>query len=102
MVHPEGFEPPVFRFVAERFIQLSYGCILYIIHTFFVKIKIFQKTSCKFLKIMLYYIGAKKSRCSAAGSARGLGPWGRRFEPCHLDQLRELLKTLYFLFLKNI
>ena len=28
----------------------------------------------------------KISRCSAAGSARGLGPWGRRFEPCHLDQ----------------
>ena len=46
-----------------------------IIHTFFSKIKIFQKTSCKFLKFMLYYIGAlKKSRCSAVGSARGLGP----------------------------
>ncbi len=26
------------------------------------------------------------SRCCAAGSARGLGPRGRRFESCHLDQ----------------
>ena len=45
-----------------------------IIHTFLTKIKIFSKTSCKLLKFMLYYIGAKKSRCSAVGSARGLGP----------------------------
>ena len=26
------------------------------------------------------------SRCSAVGSVRALGAWGRRFEPCHLDQ----------------
>ena len=34
------------------------------------------------------------SRCGAVGSARGLGPWGRRFEPCHLDQ-RKGLKRFY-------
>jgi len=28
----------------------------------------------------------KSSRCSAVGSARALGAWGRRFEPCHRDQ----------------
>ena len=27
------------------------------------------------------------SGCSAVGSARGLGPWGRRFESCHSDHL---------------
>jgi hypothetical protein len=26
------------------------------------------------------------SGCSADGSARGLGPWGRRFKSCHPDQ----------------
>lgn len=26
--------------------------------------------------------------CGADGSARGLGPWGRRFDPCHLDHKR--------------
>ena len=32
--------------------------------------------------------GGKENRsgCSAAGSAGGLGPSGRRFEPCHSDQ----------------
>ena len=29
--------------------------------------------------------GRNKSRCSAVGSVRALGAWGRRFEPCHLD-----------------
>lgn len=32
--------------------------------------------------------------CSAAGSAGGLGPSGRRFDPCHIDhtRMREWLK----------
>ena len=29
LVRPEGFEPPIFRFVAEHSIQLSYGRIFY-------------------------------------------------------------------------
>ena len=40
------------------------------------------------------------SRCGAVGSARGLGPWGRRFEPCHLDHkiiLKKLVKSSFFL-----
>ena len=27
------------------------------------------------------------SGCSADGSARGLGPWGRRFKSCHPDHV---------------
>ena len=44
---------------------------------------------------MLYYIGAKKSRRSAVGSARGLGPWGRRFAPCRLDHIRPFFKEIH-------
>ena len=29
---------------------------------------------------------AQESGCGAVGSAGGLGPSGRRFEPCHSDQ----------------
>ena len=42
------------------------------------------------------------SRCGAVGSARGLGPWGRRFEPCHLDHeiiLKKLELTSFFSFI---
>ena len=28
----------------------------------------------------------RPTRCSAVGSVRALGAWGRRFESCHLDQ----------------
>ena len=42
---------------------------------------------------MLLYIALVKSRCSAVGSARGLGPWGRRFDPCHLDQFKDFLRN---------
>ena len=31
------------------------------------------------------------SRCSAVGSAHGLGPWCRRFESYHLDHKKDLL-----------
>ena len=42
-----------------------------------------------------YYIRAlsKFSGCSAVGSARGLGPWGREFESLHPDQYNT---TLYY------
>ena len=32
---------------------------------------------------------AQESGCGAAGSAGGLGPSGRRFEPCHSDQKKQ-------------
>ena len=32
------------------------------------------------------YIITAVSRCSAVGSVRALGAWGRKFESCHLDQ----------------
>ena len=37
------------------------------------------------LWVLLYYISCVQSRCSAVGSVRGLGPWGRGFESLHLD-----------------
>ena len=51
----------------------------------------------KILKIASFFLANRKfsvynqlvvSRCSAVGSVRALGAWGRRFEPCHLDQYR--------------
>ena len=35
------------------------------------------------------------SGCSAVGSARGLGPWGRRFESCHSDHLFKEIRCSY-------
>ena len=37
LVRLEGFEPPVFRFVAERFIQLSYKRIIILYIDFLIK-----------------------------------------------------------------
>ena len=34
------------------------------------------------------------TRCCAVGSARGLGPRGRRFESCHLDTKPQILRYL--------
>ena len=105
LVHQEGFEPPTFRFVAEHSIQLSYWCIHYIIIAFGIIFKMFlkilQKNLQKLLQIfkicaIIYKRWAKNniSRCSAVGSARGLGPWGRRFDPCHLDHTIAILRKL--------
>ncbi len=58
------------------------------------KLKIIKK---KFIKssdfcltiFSIYYSILKRRRetgCSAVGSARGLGPWGREFESLHPDQ----------------
>lgn len=48
---------------------------------------------------MLLYISVWQkrdlSRRSAVGSARGLGPWGRRFDPCHLDHIRPFFKKIH-------
>ena len=38
------------------------------------------------LSYLYYYLKvSNKSGCSAVGSARGLGPWGREFESLHPD-----------------
>ena len=56
----------------------------------------FWKISCKSVFFVLYYISVLYiSRCSAVGSARGLGPWGRRFDPCHLDHFLPFFKGIY-------
>ena len=38
---------------------------------------------------MILYTSVEREAtgCSAVGSARGLGPWGREFESLHPDQL---------------
>ena len=33
----------------------------------------------------------KQSECSAVGSARGLGPWGREFESLHPDHYKNVV-----------
>ena len=37
--------------------------------------------------LMILYTGVERklTGCSAVGSARGLGPWGREFESLHPD-----------------
>ena len=114
LVRLEGFEPPVFKFVAWYSIQLNYRrifcefyCFFYfclflfasftcsIILWFFFLFKsfleffeFFFKISCQIVFFVVYYISVQViSRCSAVGSARGLGPWGRRFDPCRLDHI---------------
>jgi hypothetical protein len=46
----------------------------------------------------------KLTGCSAAGSARGLGPWGRGFKSSHPDHQRNkglhICKPLFFISLK--
>ena len=54
------------------------------------KRKFFCKTPFLLLTIQRFYDIILKRReetgCSAVGSARGLGPWGREFESLHPDQ----------------
>ena len=69
MVHPEGFEPPIFRFVAERFIQLSYGCIFILYILFWVKSRFFKK-HLAFFKNLCYIILVQKNRGVAQLVAR--------------------------------
>ena len=116
LVRLEGFEPPVFKFVAWYSIQLNYRrifCEFYcfflfasftcsIILWFFFLFKsfleffeFFFKISCQIVFFVVYYISIQViSRCSAVGSARGLGPWGRRFDPCRLDHTIAILREL--------
>ena len=52
-------------------------------------------TTCKKLNIL------PKSRCSAAGSAHGSGPWGPEFEPPHFDHKnsrKQAILTCFWLF----
>ena len=46
------------------------------------------------------FVPAYTPRCCAVGSARGLGPRGRRFESCHLDQQNAIdsLESMAFSF----
>ena len=48
------------------------------------------------------FVPAYTPRCCAVGSARGLGPRGRRFESCHLDQnkSRRFVRVYGFFFCK--
>ena len=96
----EGFEPPICKFVACHSIQLNYRYVtvflLYLVLLDYSSIfKKKLKNTCKAFEFVLYYIGTL-SRRSAVGSARGLGPWGRRFDSCRLDHLRDFFKVSYF------
>ena len=33
--------------------------------------------------------------CGSVGRARGLGPWGRRFDPCHSDHFFAIFIELH-------
>ena len=59
-------------------------------------LKIFQKILQIFLKCAIIYKRLEISRCSAVGSARGLGPLGRRFDPCHLDHIQKNSQEFFF------
>lgn len=104
LVRPEGFEPPIFKFVAWYSIQLNYGRIIWlIIQSPFLLYCVFKKYSRQKRKkikkalqttkncAILYKYLLKRviiTGRSAVGSARGLGPWGRRFDSCRPDQFQ--------------
>ena len=64
------------------------------------KFAIFWKKLKKLLTNLNNYTIINKSAkiglagCSAVGSARGLGPWGREFEPLHPDQFGPLAQLV--------
>ena len=131
LVRLEGFEPPVFKFVAWYSIQLNYRrifcefyCFFYfclflfasftcsIILWFFFLFKsfleffeFFFKISCQIVFFVVYYISVQViSRCSAVGSARGLGPWGNsiKLQKSEKVLIKEIWLILFFyVVLKN-
>lgn len=44
---------------------------------------------------MLLYFSIYFSGCGSVGRARGLGPWGRTFDPCHPDHIRPFFKEIH-------
>ena len=63
------------------------------------KTKNFLKSGEKLLTFFSNYYSILQRRectgCSAVGSARGLGPWGREFESLHPDQFKLCLIIHY-------
>ena len=53
---------------------------------FFKVTKKMLKNRWQYSKFIILYQGQCLTGCSAVGSARGLGPWGREFESLHPDQ----------------
>ena len=80
------------------FLFASFTCSIilwffFLFKSFLEFFEFFFKISCQIIFFVVYYISVQViSRCSAVGSARGLGPWGRRFDPCHLDHKKSLLQ----------
>ena len=92
---PGGIRTPDLKVRSLAFyptkLQAHYSSI---INAKWKKSNIFSKKTCKFRKTVVLYISNRNSGCGSVGRARGLGPWGRTFDPCHPDQFKAILRKL--------
>ena len=83
---PGGIRTPDLQVRSLPFYPAKLQAHINIIYVFIIKSKFFSKNILLFVFFCAILIKSQIQRCSAVGSARGLGPWGREFKSLHPDQ----------------